>query len=150
MKLIIILIFSASTFLVSAQKSPEQEVKQSIVQLFDAMQKGDTVAARNLFHSTARLQSISKKSNGKVALENDAVDEFIKQIGSLPKNLKIEERILSYEIRVDSIMATAWTPYEFYVNEKISHCGVNAFQLINETGSWKIVQIIDTRRKDCK
>ncbi|HOD10564.1 MAG TPA: nuclear transport factor 2 family protein, partial [Flavobacterium sp.] len=40
-----------------------------------------------------------------------------------------------------------WTPYEFYVNEKLSHSGVNAFTLFKENEKWKIIHLIDTRRK---
>jgi hypothetical protein len=44
-------------------------------------------------------------------------------------------------------MAHAWTPYEFYINGKLSHKGVNAFTLYKDDGQWKIVHLIDTRRK---
>jgi hypothetical protein len=44
-------------------------------------------------------------------------------------------------------MANVWTPYEFYINEKLSHIGVNSFTLLLENNIWKIVHIIDTRRK---
>ena len=39
----------------------------------------------------------------------------------------------------------------FYINEKLSHIGTNSFTLLlennPETSRWKIVHIIDTRRK---
>jgi hypothetical protein len=44
-------------------------------------------------------------------------------------------------------MATAWTPYELYVNEKRQHCGVDAFQFYKTDKGWKIITIADTRRK---
>jgi hypothetical protein len=34
--------------------------------------------------------------------------------------------------KVDGSMAHAWTPYEFYVNGKLSHKGVNAFTLLEK------------------
>jgi len=63
-----------------------------------------------------------------------------------------DERIMSYEIKVDADMATAWTEYAFYAGEKFSHCGVNAFQFFkDDEKGWLITQIIDTRRKEnCK
>ena len=33
------------------------------------------------------------------------------------------------------------------INEKLSHSGVNAFTLFKEKDSWKIIYLIDTRRK---
>jgi hypothetical protein len=72
----------------------------------------------------------------------------VKRIGGTPVDIKLDERILAYEIRIDGPMATAWTPYEFYVNGDFSHCGVNSFQLVKFVEGWKIVYIIDTRRKE--
>jgi hypothetical protein len=45
-------------------------------------------------------------------------------------------------------MATAWTPYKFYLDKTFSHCGVNAFQLFKSENGWKIISILDTRRKE--
>ena len=58
------------------------------------------------------------------------------------------EKLLSYIINVDENLAIVWTPYEFYFNEIFRRCGVNAFQLFFNGEQWKIISIIDTRRKD--
>ncbi len=48
-------------------------------------------------------------------------------------------------------MANVWAPYEFYLNNDFSHCGVNYFQLFFDGIQWKIIYLIDTRRKQgCK
>ncbi len=48
-------------------------------------------------------------------------------------------------------MANVWAPYEFYLNNDFSHCGVNSFQLFFDGIQWKIIYLIDTRRKQgCK
>jgi len=39
-----------------------------------------------------------------------------------------------------------WAPYTFYLNERISHCGVNSIELLQDASGWKITQISDTRR----
>jgi hypothetical protein len=53
-----------------------------------------------------------------------------------------------YNIQIDGAMANAWTSYEFWVNGSFSHCGVNSFQLFKDEGAWKIIYLIDTRRKE--
>jgi hypothetical protein len=55
--------------------------------------------------------------------------------------------LLDYKIQIDEDLATVWTPYHFFVNSKLSHCGANAFTLVKIAGKWKIIAIIDTRRK---
>jgi len=61
---------------------------------------------------------------------------------------KWDERLLDYNIQVDGNMANVWTPYEFWFNGTFSHCGVNSFQLFNDNGNWKIIYLMDTRRKE--
>ncbi|MBT8322548.1 MAG: nuclear transport factor 2 family protein, partial [Eudoraea sp.] len=76
---------------------------------------------------------------------------LVEAIVSIPDTVKFEERIHSYQISIDGPMANAWTPYEFWLNDQFSHCGVNSFQLINDGSSWKIIYLIDTRRReDCQ
>jgi hypothetical protein len=132
-----------------AQSEDEKAVKAVVVQLFDGMQKHDSTMIRACFHSSVRMQSIgtNRKTGALELTTENSIDGFVKQIGSLPANVKIEERVLSYEIRVDAQIATAWTPYELYVNEKRQHCGVDAFQFYKTDKGWKIIALADTRRK---
>ncbi len=148
-KLLFLLAFVGFLQTTFAQSVDEKAVKAVVVQLFDGMQKHDSTMIRTCFHPSARMQSIGmNRKSGIVELTTEnSVDGFVKSIGSLPATTQIEERVLSYEISVDAEMATAWTPYEFYVNGKKSHCGVDAFQFFKTDKGWKILTIADTRRK---
>jgi hypothetical protein len=148
-KLLFFIVFLGFIGTAFAQSEDEKAVKAIVVQLFDGMQKHDSTMIRACFHPSARMQSIAmnrKSGNVELTTEN-SIDGFLKSIGSLPAATQIEERVLSYEIRIDAQMATAWTPYEFYVNGKRSHCGVDAFQFFKTDKGWKILTIADTRRK---
>lgn len=147
--LIILFALLFLSHLIKAQSEDEKAVKAVVVQLFDGMQKHDSTMIRACFHPSARMQSIgaNRKTGALELTTENSIDGFVKQIGSLPVNVKIEEKVLSYEIRVDAQMATAWTPYELYVNEKRQHCGVDAFQFYKTDQGWKIITIADTRRK---
>ena len=150
MKQIVILsLLFISTHLLAQQTEEEKAVKTLIVQLFNGMQKHDSTMIRACFHSSARMQSVgADRKTGEIKLTTEnTIDSFVKSIGSIPASVKIEERVLSYEIRIDAQIATAWTPYEFYVNEKRQHCGVDAFQFYKTDKGWKIITIADTRRK---
>jgi Putative lumazine-binding len=144
--LIAFLGFFETTF---AQSEDEKAVKAVVVQLFEGMQKHDSTMLRACFHSSARMQSIglNRKSGIVEITTENLINGFVKSIGSLPATTQIEERVLSYEIRVDAQMATAWTPYELYLNQKKNHCGVDAFQFFKTENGWKILTIVDTRRK---
>ena len=135
---------------VSNKTEQEKQIKQSISVFFEGLQTGDTLKIQTVCHKEMKLQSIFEKNAiGKLSFETNK--EFYASIASLPKNMKIEERLLGYNIQIDGTMAQVWTPYEFYIDGKLSHIGTNSFTLLLENNPeasvWKIVHIIDTRRK---
>ena len=143
MRQLIILLFFGFSFSISAQ---EKEIKQSISVFFEGLQTADTLKIQSVCHKEMKLQSVMEKNAiGTLSFETNSA--FYKSIASIPKNLKIEERILDYKIQIDNSMAQVWTPYEFYIDGKLSHIGTNSFTLLLENNIWKIVHIIDTRRK---
>lgn len=144
MRQVFILLFFGFSIGVFAQE--EKAIKQSISVFFEGLQTSDTLKIQSICHKEMKLQSIMEK-NTVGALSFQSNSEFYKSVAAIPKNVKIEERILSYNIQIDGAMANVWTPYEFYINEKLSHIGVNSFTLLLENTIWKIVHIIDTRRK---
>ena len=136
---------------VNAQKSEAENVKAKIIEFFDAFHKQDTSALKAMVTEKIILQSISINKEGKTILKEDDYTQFVKNIASIPKDTKFEEKLLDYRIQVDGHMANAWTPYEFWYEGEFSHCGVNSFQLIKDNGDWKIIYLVDTRRREgCK
>jgi hypothetical protein len=128
---------------------PEKKVKKVIQDLFKAMKSKDAALAKSVFAQNARLSTVETKDKKSVVKEGD-IAKFIEFIGTPSENI-YDEQVLSYDVKIDGDMATVWTPYEFYLNDKLLHCGVNAFQLFKGEEGWKILQITDTRRKEnCK
>ena len=148
MRVIAIIIILLFTNMSMAQSSEELEVKNTIVKFFDAFHKQDSVAIKTIVAEGTMLQSIGKNKEGVTQLSTQEFSNFLKSIVSIPKDQKFEEKLLDFKIRVDGDMANAWTPYEFWFNGKLSHCGVNSFQLIRLDGTWKIIYLIDTRRRE--
>lgn len=124
----------------------QADIKKTIIAFFDGFHAKDTVRIKTVCHDKMILQSVVEGLKSSRLME-EKTSEFYKSIAAFPADLKFEEKILSYTIQIDGAMAHAWTPYEFYVNGKLSHSGVNAFTLFKEHDTWKIIYIIDTRRK---
>ncbi|SFO72483.1 Putative lumazine-binding [Algoriphagus ornithinivorans] len=131
----------------SLAQSEEQAVKEVIMSLFDGMRAKDAEMVMKSFSSEAMMQTVIADPSG-TRVGSNSVEDFGKRIASTPVETELDERILDYQIKIDGNMAAAWTPYEFYVNGNFSHCGVNSFQLVKMSEGWKIVYIIDTRRKE--
>lgn len=132
------------------QESEKMAVQRTIATFFKGFHAQDSVQIRATVSDEIILQTVGKDNEGNDILRSDDFDQFLNQIVSIPETTKFEEKIISYTIQVDGSLAHAWTGYEFWVNGKRSHCGVNSFQLFNDGGRWKIIYLIDTRRKsDC-
>lgn len=141
-KIVVLIVLFTSSY----SQTQNQEIQKVVENFFEAFHAKDTLKLQSLCDDTMILQSISENTKG-TKLSNERPQAFFKSIASIPAELKFQEKILSYAIQVDGSMAHAWTPYEFYLNGKLSHKGVNAFTLFKKDNSWKIVHLIDTRRK---
>ncbi len=135
------------TLSLNAQVVSDAAIIQPIQQLFDGMRLGDSAMVRAVFLPAATLESAFTDRSGKPQLKSGSIDQFVQAIGE-PHEEVWDEKIWSYEIKQDGRMASVWTEYTFYVGEKMSHCGVNAFQLFNGANGWKIKNIMDTRRRE--
>jgi len=150
MKKLFTILFLSITITSFAQ-SNEEQIKASINQVFDGMRKNDTTLIRQVLYPSCFLKSVGKTKTGEVKLQEDQISDWLKSVGTKREGVMLDERLTSYDIKIDGDMAVAWTPYEFYVNEKFNHCGVNVFTMMKTDKGWKIIGIVDTRRKDdCK
>jgi hypothetical protein len=146
---ILLLIAIVSISKVNAQTSLAEEtaVKASITNLFDAMRISDTAMVRKALANKSIMQTIATNKDGKASVKSESVDGFIKSIAA-PHTEKYDERIVFTKVLVDGNLASVWTDYKFYIGDTFSHCGVNSFQLFKGEDGWKIIYIIDTRRKN--
>jgi len=134
-----------------AQTEEEKEIKKTITHFFEGFHKRDSLVMKENIHPAIVMQTIGEDSLGNAVVKEEKFSSFLKAIVGIPKAMKFEERLRSYHIQVDGKMANVWTPYEFWTNDIFSHCGVNSFQLVKADEHWKIIYIIDTRRKEaCK
>ncbi|CAM1367460.1 nuclear transport factor 2 family protein [Tenacibaculum xiamenense] len=147
-KIITILIVLTLSAVVRAQTSSEEnKIKNTINTFFDGLHKGDSAIVSSSIHKSLKLQTTFTDRESKTQIRTQLKDELLKAIASKKKEDTYFEKLLSMEIHVDANLASVWTPYEFYYNGKLSHCGANSFQLFNNNGKWEIIYIVDTRRR---
>ena len=141
------IILTASLLITQFISAQETDIKKSVDTFFEGLHTTDTLKIQSVCDRDIKLQSVRLNTDGSARLVTDEPEKFYKSIASIPKEMKVEEKLLDYKIQIDGPMAHVWTPYEFYINGRLSHKGVNSFQLYNDNGIWKIVYVIDTRRK---
>lgn len=137
----------SSLFLGLTVNAQQQEVQKSIETFFEGFHQRDTVKMKSVCADSIVLQSISESLVKGNKLTEESAGKFYKSIATIPSNIEFSEKILSYNIQIDGTIAHVWAPYQFYVNDKLSHSGVNTFTLFKEKDNWKIIYLIDTRRK---
>jgi len=98
-------------------------------------------------HKNFSLNSASLRNN-QSTLSNFDGDQFIKAVVTRSDDPAWKEILTSFEIKIDGILSNAWVGYEFWLGDKMSHCGVNSISLIKEEDSWKIFNISDSWRRD--
>lgn len=149
MNRILILLFTlALNSVISAQEpSEEKAIKQTIETFFDGLHKGDSTLVASTIHATIKIQTTFTNKEGKKVLATENRQKLLTGIANKKPENSYLEKLLSWNIKIDGNLASVWTPYEFYLNDKFSHCGANSFQLFNNNEKWEIIYLVDMRRR---
>ncbi len=147
MKRVLILLFSPLFLFGQNQiNKDEDQIKAVILKTFSAMKSVDTVALKSCFTEKAVLQISQIRPEGNIVREVP-IANFVKNVMNR-KAGDMEERVLSWgPILVDHEIATAWVPYEFYLNGKFTHKGVDAFILVKVGEEFKIQTLLYNMQK---
>lgn len=151
-KIFTLLIVFVLTTVVSAQENSEKKaIKKTIETFFDGLHKGDSTLVSSTLNSTIKIQTTFTNKEGKNVLITESRVKLLTNIANKKPEHTYLEKLVSWDIKIDGNLASVWTPYEFYLNEKFSHCGANSFQLFNNNGKWEIIYLVDMRRRsNCK
>ena len=126
------------------------EVRAAVVAMFDAMRAADTAAMRAAFLPGAPLISAGYR-DGAARLDTANFDDFLASIANAKlrdPDVQLDERLGRTVIEMDDPLASVWTEYEFWVGDRFSHCGVDAIHMLRTADGWRIVQVVDTRRRE--
>ncbi len=116
-----------------------------ITSFFEAFHAQDTVAMKSFIHDEMVLATIKSGPQDTLLVVED-VQSFYTSLASIPQAIEFREELANIEVLTDGLIAHVWTEYIFYVNEEISHEGANAFTLLKDEETWKIIYLVDTRR----
>ncbi len=144
--LLLILLTACSVTGAEAQQTDEQLIKEAINTMFDGMRAGDSTMVASVFTRDAVMQSIAMNREGEVVKISGSLDRFLTAVGT-PHDEVWDEQISGFTIQIDGDLASVWTPYKFILGGNFSHCGVNSFQMARLDGDWKVIYIVDTRRR---
>ena len=146
MKGVLILLLCPLLAIGQQKSSDEDQIKAVILKTFSAMKAVDTVALKSCFTTNALLNVSQLRPEGTIVREVP-ISKFVQSVLSR-KPGDMDERVLSWgPILIDHEIATAWVPYEFYLNGKFSHKGVDVFLLVKTGNEFKIQTLLYNMQK---
>ncbi len=81
-----------------------------------------------------------------VAMEGAA---FVR-LAANPSGPFLDEPIRNPKFHFDGDLVAVWAEYQVRINGAVSHCGYDAFHLVQKAGAWKLLTVADTfRREGC-
>jgi ketosteroid isomerase-like protein len=102
-----------------------------------ALSRGNLEAFTDYMVDEAITMSVSSR-NGEA--RHSARTRMANRTMALPG--KITERAFRTQVLVAGPIATAWAPYDLYIDDKWSHCGIDVFTIIKTGNAWKIATLV--------
>ncbi|WP_438865191.1 hypothetical protein [Neptunicella sp.] len=127
-------------------ESDQQAVLDVADKLFDAVSSGNPDDWRALqLADGVNIALIQKKDtdNKDYSLRLVTNESFASKV-SPSEHHYIERWTAPPTILIQGPMAVIWGEYEFLVDGKRSHCGVDSIDLIKQDGQWKVANVIWT------
>lgn len=145
-KSILFILICNVSVLIPLHSQINESPTEVIFRFFHAMSDIDTAYIAEIIDDKARLSS-SFIAKGQPRISSGDKQGFINSIATaLPGEL--DEQISNLKVNIDGGLANVWMDYTFYHKGILSHCGVNNFTLTQSPQGWKILSIVDSRRKD--
>lgn len=118
-------------------------ILSTVQALFDALGERDTELLTAILHPDILMHSVELSAAGERSASTSTLQGMVARLEAAGP--RMTERMWDPEVRISGDLATVWTPYDFYVDEDLSHCGADAFILMREGGDWQITSLSWTR-----
>ncbi|HJQ61563.1 MAG TPA: nuclear transport factor 2 family protein [Burkholderiales bacterium] len=114
-----------------------------VQRFFDAMAARDTAEWAQVLTPEGRWYGYTNSPDG-FSMFTRTNREAIDGLGR--SNDTIVERMWDATVLLHDRMAVVWTPYDLYINDVFSHCGIDAFTLLKVDDGWRIASVVFSRQ----
>lgn len=135
--LLIVLLSGAREAMHAQTRSPEEQAALAVADsALAAISRSDFIALTDLMLDSAITASVREANGGSRVRFRQRAQERRTPAGHYT------ERGFRAEVRVSGPLAVVWLPYDFYLDGRWSHCGVDAFTLLKADGRWRIATLV--------
>ena len=133
-----------------AQKQDDKAAAIKVVdQLFFEMASANPAGILALHTPSGDLAAVQRTPDGKSRYSSLDGEKFSQLFKDRSRGV-MKEEMYDPKVEVNGDWAMVWGRYVFWVDDKISHCGINQFNLVRIDGTWKIANGASTiDRNDC-
>lgn len=118
---------------------PKQDDKTTVLavvkKLFDEMAAANAAGILSTSTPESILVAVQKTRDGKTRIDNITGEQFSK---FFTKPGAVKEVMYDPKVEVSGDWAMVWGRYVFYADGKLSHCGINQFNMVRTEQGWKI------------
>jgi ketosteroid isomerase-like protein len=119
-------------------QTAQDTVRATVQEFFRTMTDRDSAGARRVLLDDG-VYWRTRESGTEFITSKGTNAEYIERLGTPGE--KLLERMWQPTVQVHGRIAMLWTEYDFHVDGKFSHCGVDAFTLLRTDAGWKIASI---------
>jgi hypothetical protein len=124
----------------------KDEVLKTVQTFFDTMAAKDVEGARAILQPQGRFHAMRMR-DGKPDVRAFANEEYFADLQASKQRMR--ERTWNPDVSVHGLIATFRAPYDFWIDGKLSHCGIDVFDLIKTEDGWKIAGGVYTVESNC-
>jgi hypothetical protein len=117
------------------------EVLAQLDRFFVGMSAHDPKAWSDVLLEDMVTHSQNFGPDGKVTLRRNQAKDMI---ANLPGGPAMNEGVWAPTVLIRGPMAVVWAPYEFKLEGKSHHCGIDVFDFVKVDGAWKMASAMWT------
>jgi hypothetical protein len=125
-----------------AADAEDAAILAQVQRFFDGLGSQDAAAMEAALLPDAMLTAQRFQADGRVTLSRRPGRAFVETVKS---QAGLAERMWDPVVTRRGPIATVWTPYEFLLDGKTTHCGIDVFDMVKVDGTWKIAHLMWTQ-----
>jgi len=114
----------------------EAAVLMAVERFFETMTSKDAAGARAVLDPEGDFVSVRWNEDGERVVRRSSIREYLEGLEAEKETYL--ERMWESKVWIHDPIAFVWTPYDFHIDGKFSHCGIDGFQLLQTSAGWII------------
>ena len=135
LSIVMILTATLAQCVFARENSQKDEILMVVQEFFESMTMRDADMTREILRIDGQYYGV-REDSGKLHIKRTLHSEYIESLSDIED--EYIERIWNPTVMVHGRIAVVWARYDFHINGKFAHCGVDAFTLIKTEDGWEI------------